>query len=78
MDIPHYVKYKKTTTISRWKHERGLLLREGETYEMIYDKVQNMPDGKQQKVGEHTLEKPMEVLFEGADEDIYKSLNVDE
>ena len=43
-----------------------------------YDKVQNTPDGKQQKVGELKLEKPMEVLFEGADEDIYKSLNVDE
>jgi glycosyltransferase involved in cell wall biosynthesis len=44
----------------------------------IYDKVQNMPDGSQQKVGEHTLEKPMEVLFEGADDELYKSLKVDE
>ena len=42
----------------------------------VYDKVQNMPDGSQQKVGEHKLEKPMEVLFEGADEDIYKPLSV--
>ena len=43
-----------------------------------YDKIQNTPDGKQQKVGELKLEKPMEVLFEGADEDIYKPLNSDE
>ncbi len=44
----------------------------------IYDKVQNMPDGSQQKAGEHKLEKPIEVLFEGADEEIYKSLKNDE
>ena len=41
----------------------------------VYDKVQNMPDGQQQKVGELKLEKPMEVLFEGANEDIYKPLD---
>ena len=40
-----------------------------------YDKVQNLPNGQQQKVGEHKLEKPIEVLFEGADEDIYKPLH---
>ncbi len=44
----------------------------------IYDKVQNLPDGKQQKVGELKLEKPMEVLFEGADENVYKPLSVKE
>jgi glycosyltransferase involved in cell wall biosynthesis len=44
----------------------------------IYDKVQNTPDGQQQKIGELKLEKPMEVLFEGADEDIYKPLKIDE
>ena len=43
-----------------------------------YDKVQNLPDGKQQKVGELRLEKPMEVLFEGVDEDIFKPLKMDE
>jgi glycosyltransferase involved in cell wall biosynthesis len=43
-----------------------------------YDKVQNTPDGKQQKVGELKLEKPIEVVFEGSDEDIYKPLKVDE
>tara|TARA_Y100000593_G_C4277636_1_gene320976 strand:- start:146 stop:1525 length:1380 start_codon:yes stop_codon:yes gene_type:complete len=46
----------------------------------IYDKVQQTPDGKQQKVGEMRLENPdnMKVLFEGADEDIYKPLSKDE
>ncbi len=34
----------------------------------IYDKIQQAPDGQQQKVGEFRLEKPIEVLFEGADE----------
>jgi glycosyltransferase involved in cell wall biosynthesis len=43
-----------------------------------YDKVQNMPDGKQQKVGELKLEKPMEVIFEGVDENIFKPLKMDE
>jgi len=42
--------------------------------EALYEKVQNLPDGKQQKVGELKLEKPIEVLFEGADEDIYKPI----
>ena len=32
-----------------------------------YDKMQKMADGKQQKVGELKLEKPIEVLFEGLD-----------
>lgn len=40
----------------------------------VYDKLQNLPDGKQQKVGEIKLQKPIEVLFEGADEEIYKPL----
>ena len=43
-----------------------------------YDKVQNLPNGQTQKIGELKLEKPMEVLFEGVDEDIYKPLNIDE
>ena len=43
----------------------------------VYEKMQNLPDGKQQKIGELKLEKPMEVLFEGADEDIYKPLAKD-
>jgi glycosyltransferase involved in cell wall biosynthesis len=44
----------------------------------IYDKIQQLPDGQQQKVGELKLEKPMEVVFEGSDEDIYKPLTEDE
>jgi len=44
----------------------------------VYDKVQNLPDGKQEKVGDLKLEKPMEVLFEGSDETIYKKLKEDE
>jgi len=44
----------------------------------MYDKVQQLPDGNQQKVGELKLEKPMEVVFEGSNEDIYKPLKVDE
>ena len=39
----------------------------------VYDKVQPGPNGEQQKVGELRLEKPMEVLFEGLDENIYYS-----
>jgi len=44
----------------------------------VYDKVQQLPDGKQQKIGELKLEKPIEVVFEGSNEDIYKPLKVDE
>jgi glycosyltransferase involved in cell wall biosynthesis len=44
----------------------------------VWDKVQDLSDGKQQKIGEVKLEKPIEVLFEGADEDIYKPLKKDE
>ena len=44
----------------------------------IYDKLQQLPDGKQQKVGEHKLEKPIEVVFEGVDENVYKPLTKDE
>ena len=41
----------------------------------VYDKLQNLPNGQQQKVGEFKIEKPIEVLFEGADEDIYKPVD---
>tara|TARA_Y100000361_G_scaffold139617_1_gene142808 strand:+ start:281 stop:1675 length:1395 start_codon:yes stop_codon:yes gene_type:complete len=40
----------------------------------MYEKINTQPDGSQQKVGELKLEKPIEVLFEGADENIYKPL----
>ena len=41
----------------------------------MYDKMQQAPDGSQQKVGELKLENPIEALFEGADENIYKPLH---
>ncbi len=44
MEVPHHIKYKKSMTISRWKKSVGLKLREGETYEMIYEKVYSTPN----------------------------------
>tara|TARA_R110001592_G_scaffold4961_2_gene27310 strand:- start:57 stop:1052 length:996 start_codon:yes stop_codon:yes gene_type:complete len=41
----------------------------------LYEKMQTQPDGKQTKVGELRLEKPIESLFEGVNEDIYKPLD---
>ena len=40
----------------------------------LYEKMQKGPDGKQQKVGELKLEKPIEALFEGVDENVYKPI----
>ena len=39
----------------------------------VYDKLQQLPDGQQQKVGEIKLEKAMEVLFEGLETDKFYS-----
>tara|TARA_Y100001938_G_scaffold141966_1_gene212511 strand:+ start:254 stop:1609 length:1356 start_codon:yes stop_codon:yes gene_type:complete len=39
----------------------------------VYDKLQQMPDGQQQKVGQHKLESAMEVLFEGLEKDKFYS-----
>ena len=36
-----------------------------------YDKVEDLPDGQKQKVGEVRNEKPIRVLFEGVDTDVY-------
>jgi len=41
----------------------------------LYEKMQTLPDGKQQKIGELKLEKPIEILFEGTDTDTYKSID---
>ena len=41
----------------------------------MYEKMQQAPDGKQTKVGELKLEKPIETLFEGVDEDIFKPID---
>ena len=40
----------------------------------LYEKIQQLPNGQQQKVGELKLEKPIEVLFEGSDLNVYKPL----
>ena len=42
--------------------------------EAMYEKMQTLPDGKQQKIGELKLEKPIEVLFEGTNNDTYKPI----
>jgi len=41
----------------------------------LYEKIQQLPDGKKQKVGELKLEKPIKVLFEGSDENIFKPID---
>ena len=44
----------------------------------VYDAIQNQPDGTQVKTGEVKLQKPIEVIFEGMDENIFRSLKVSE
>jgi len=41
----------------------------------LYEKMQKLPDGQQQKVGELKLEKPIEALFEGVDENVFKPID---
>ena len=41
----------------------------------LYEKMQQLPNGEQQKVGELKLEKQIEVLFEGVDKDVFKPLD---
>ena len=41
----------------------------------LYEKMQTLSDGKQQKIGELRLEKPMEVVFEGTNKNIYKPID---
>ena len=36
-----------------------------------YDQMQDLPDGQKQKIAEIKLEKPIKVLFEGVDTDVY-------
>ena len=43
----------------------------------LYDQVKNLPDGSQQKTGEHKIDKPVEVLFEGFDETTYKKIEIE-
>jgi glycosyltransferase involved in cell wall biosynthesis len=41
----------------------------------LYEKMQQLPSGEQQKVGELKLEKPIEVLFEGVNENTFKPID---
>ena len=41
----------------------------------LYEKMQQLPNGQQQKVGEMKLEKPIEALFEGVDENLFKPID---
>ena len=41
----------------------------------LYEKMQQLPNGQQQKIGELVLEKPIEALFEGVDENVFKSID---
>ena len=41
----------------------------------LYEKIQQLPNGEKQKIGELKLEKPMEVLFEGVDENVFKPID---
>jgi glycosyltransferase involved in cell wall biosynthesis len=36
-----------------------------------YDQMQDLPDGQKQKIGDIKLDKPIKVLFEGVDTDVY-------
>jgi len=40
-----------------------------------YDQQQDMPDGSKKKTGEVNLQKPITVLFEGVDTEVYKPLS---
>ena len=44
----------------------------------VYDAFQNHPDGSKVKAGELKIQKPIEVVFEGINEDIFKPLKVNE
>jgi len=41
----------------------------------LYEKIQQLPNGEKQKVGEVKLEKPIEALFEGVDDDVFKPID---
>jgi len=41
----------------------------------LYEKMQQLPNGSQQKVGELKLEKSIEVLFEGVDDNVFKPID---
>jgi len=41
----------------------------------LYEKIQQLPTGEKQKVGEMKLQKPIETLFEGVDDGVFKPLD---
>ena len=41
----------------------------------LYEKIQQLPNGKKQKLGELKLEKPIESVFEGVDENLFKPID---
>jgi len=42
----------------------------------VYDAMENLPDGSQRKSHEVKVEKPIEVVFEGMDMDVYKPIKM--
>jgi len=42
----------------------------------VYDKMENRPDGTQVKTGELKVQKQIEVIFEGTDDEIYKPIKI--
>ena len=41
----------------------------------LYEKILQLQNGEKQKVGEVKLEKPIEALFEGVDDDVFKPID---
>lgn len=44
----------------------------------VFDRIESLPDGSQRNVGQIKIEKPIDVIFEGVDDSIYKKLKVSE
>ena len=57
---------KMDVVITTSEHSKGGFVQSS------YDQLKQLPDGKQEKIGQLKLEKPIEVLFEGADLNVYK------
>ena len=41
----------------------------------LYEKMQTLPNGENQKIGELKIQKPIEVLFEGTNDNVYKPID---
>ena len=64
--------------VVRWEGTAGsgtynfqIVLYSDGRFKCNYDQMQDMPNGQKQKVAEVKLEKPIKVLFEGVDTDVY-------